>query len=174
MSCNFEMNQRYALEISNYFAHGDVTIVTLYSVVASSTIILISSLYYYNRRYNIKNVQKQKYDGHNNNNKPLYRCDNSADRFFVKKVFVYLRAFHNTYSSHFCIFLIKQTKIFYQQYFHCVNHQRHLMVISCDKKMMMDNVPRSCQIKKKPYRCRRHQMESVVVEVEFQSVIKYK
>ena len=46
------------------FAHGDVTIVTLYSVVASSTIILISSLYYYNSRYNIKNVQKQKYDGH--------------------------------------------------------------------------------------------------------------
>ena len=79
-----------------HFAHGDVTIVTLYSVVASSPLILISSLYYYNRRYNIKNVQKQKYDGHNNNNKPLYRCDNSADRFFAKKVFTYLCAFHTT------------------------------------------------------------------------------
>ena len=86
----------YALEISRYFAHGDVTIVTLYSVVASSPIVLISSLYYYNRRYNIKNVQKQKYDGHNNNNKPLYRCDNSTDRFFVKKVFAHFCAFHTT------------------------------------------------------------------------------
>ena len=79
----------------------------------------------------------------------------------------FLRTFVHFIQVLFFSFLHIPNQTYQYIHFHCFNHQRHLMVISCDKKMMMDNVPRSCQIKKKPYRCRRHQMESVAVEVEF-------